>query len=179
MVQTISTAEAARRVKDGAELIDVRTELEFAEVHAEPAKLVPLDRLDPAALEGAGDKSRAILVICKSGARARKAADRLAAAGFDQLMVVEGGTDAWVRDGHPSVRGENVMSLERQVRIAAGSLALTFGLLGALVHPAWAFGAAFIGAGLIFAGLTNFCGMGLLLARMPWNRGLAQTCCTR
>jgi hypothetical protein len=69
------------------------------------------------------------------------------------------------------------MSLERQVRIAAGSLVLLGVALGAFVSQ-WLYGlSAFVGAGLVFAGLTDTCGMGMLLARMPWNRRGA-TCST-
>ena len=74
------------------------------------------------------------------------------------------------------VRGKKAMSLERQVRVAAGSLVLLGVALAALVHPGFVGLAAFVGAGLLFAGLTDTCGMGLLLARMPWNRAPADAC---
>lgn len=85
-------------------------------------------------------------------------------------MSVEGGTLAWEGAGLPVVRGRRVISLERQVRIAAGALVVAGVLLGWLVHPAFLGLSAFVGAGLVFAGVTDTCGMGLLLARMPWNR---------
>jgi rhodanese-related sulfurtransferase len=103
------------------------------------------------------------------------------AAGLTSVANVEGGTLACVEAGLPVVRGKKAISLERQVRIAAGSLVLIGVLLGWLVHPALAGLAAFVGAGLVFAGLTDTCGMGLLLARMPWNRvqDCGASCCAR
>ena len=85
-------------------------------------------------------------------------------------MVVEGGTEAWIAAGLPVSRGvAKVISLERQVRIVAGTLVLTGVLLAYFVHPAFVGISAFVGAGLIFAGVTDWCGMGLLLAKLPWN----------
>ena len=84
-------------------------------------------------------------------------------------MNVEGGTQAWDAAGLPVIRGQKAISLERQVRIAAGSLVLTGAVLSHWVHPWWIGLSGFVGAGLIFAGITDTCGMGLLLARMPWN----------
>ena len=153
------------------DLIDVRTPAEFGEVHVPFARNVPLDRLDPAAVardRGAPD-GEPLYVICRSGGRGRQACEKLLAAGLD-VVNVEGGTLAWAEAGLPVVRGKAVMSLERQVRIAAGVLVLIGTVLGWLIHPACAGLAAFIGAGLVFAGVTDTCGMGVLLARMPWNR---------
>jgi hypothetical protein len=99
--------------------------------------------------------------------------------GFTNVVNVEGGTLACEQAGLPIVRGRKAISLERQVRIAAGSLVVTGAVLGYLVHPAFIGLAAFIGAGLVFAGITDTCGMGMLLARMPWNRcdASAHACC--
>jgi len=173
-VATITVGELGERVRRGesVELIDVRTPVEFREVHAEPARLVPLDSLDPLAVIDArnGSRDEPLYLICRTGGRARKAAERFQAAGFANVVNVEGGTMAWEQAGLPVVRGKKTMSLERQVRIAAGSLVLLGTILGATVHPAWLGLSGFVGAGLVFAGLTDTCGMGLMLARMPWNR---------
>jgi rhodanese-related sulfurtransferase len=151
------------------ELIDVRTPVEYREAHVTFARNVPLDRLDPAALRGrTAPHEGPLYVICRSGSRGRQACERLAAAGLSAVNV-EGGTLAWAEAGLPVVRGKKAISLERQVRIAAGSLVLLGAALGWLVHPAFVALSAFVGAGLVFAGLTDTCGMGLLLARMPWN----------
>ena len=171
-MQTISPQELHQRCLDGApaHLIDVRTAAEHAQVHARGVTLIPLYELNPAKLDIAKDAP--VYLLCRTGGRAEIAARQLANAGFSQCAVVEGGTQAWVAAGLPVERGtRNVISLERQVRIAAGSLVLTGVLLANFVNPSFLWISAFIGAGLIFAGLTDWCGMGLLLARMPWNRG--------
>lgn len=173
--QPVPAAEVARArsERSGVGLIDVRTPVEYAEVHAEGAKLIPLDVLDPKVVMADRNGSTAdepVYVLCKSGSRAAKAVERFRAAGFDNVFSVEGGTQGWERAGLPVVRGAKVMSLERQVRIGAGSLVLLGVLLGWLLHPAFFGLPAFVGAGLVFAGVTDWCGMGLLLARMPWNQ---------
>jgi len=150
----------------------VRTPVEFREVHAEAARSVPLDALDPKAVMEArnGSSGEPLFLICRSGSRSRRAAERFLAAGYENVVSVEGGTLAWERAGLPVVRGEKAVSLERQVRIAAGSLVVIGTLLGAFVHPGFLGLAAFVGAGLVFSGVADTCGMGMLLARMPWNR---------
>ena len=91
-------------------------------------------------------------------------------AGLQNVINVEGGTQACTRTALPLVRGKKAMSLERQVRIAAGSLVVVGVTLGWFVHPVFFGLSAFVGSGLVFAGITDTCGMGMLLARMPWNR---------
>jgi rhodanese-related sulfurtransferase len=86
------------------------------------------------------------------------------------VVCVEGGTDAWEQAGLPVVRGHKVISLDRQVRMAAGLLVLLGVGLSFLVHPAFSALSAFVGAGLLFAGITDTCGMAMLLAKMPWNQ---------
>lgn len=174
-VRTITPGEleGLRRQGRPVELVDVRSPVEYREVRAEPARLVPLDALDPRAVmearNGTGDDP--LYLICRSGSRGRQACERFHAAGFTNVVNVEGGTLAWEGAGLPVVRGKKAVSLERQVRIAAGSLVVLGTALGAFVHPAFLGLPAFVGAGLVFAGVTDTCGMGLMLARMPWNRG--------
>lgn len=151
------------------DLIDVRIPVEFREVHVEFARNVPLDRLDAARL-AAEQNGSPLYVICRSGSRGQQACERLLSAGLTNVVNVAGGTLAWEQAGLPVVRGEKAISLERQVRIAAGTLVLIGSVLGAFVHPYWIGLAAFVGAGLIFAGVTDTCGMAMLLARMPWNQ---------
>jgi rhodanese-related sulfurtransferase len=173
-MQTISPQELFQIQSDGKpyRMIDVRTPGEYAALHAQGAQLVPLDRLDPhSVLSGAeGGGQETLYIICQSGSRTALAWAKFQAAGFNNVVGVQGGTEAWVRAGLPTVKGKgNVISLERQVRIAAGSLVLLGAALGWLVHPAFHILSALIGAGLIFAGVTGSCGMGMLLAKMPWN----------
>jgi rhodanese-related sulfurtransferase len=156
-----------------AAVVDVRTPAEFAEVRVPQARNLPLGSLDIAGLEKAGivSKEAALYILCQSGKRATTAAEKFASAGFTRVFVVEGGTLAWAEAGLPVVRsGGKAISIERQVRIGAGSLVLTGVLLGFFVNAAFFGISAFVGAGLIFAGITDWCGMGLLLAKAPWNR---------
>lgn len=181
-IQVISPQQLNRLQQEGnVELIDVRTPVEFQEVHATGAKNISLDTIDPQAVlsKRTGHASQPIYVICKSGNRGKKACQKFLEAGFTDIVNVEGGTDAWNAAGLPVVRGKKAISLERQVRIAAGSISLIGALLALFVHPWFAVIPAFIGAGLTFAGITDTCGMGMLLARMPWNqRGCSGPSCS-
>ncbi len=174
-VETITPQQFMQQyLKDSSvELIDVRTPVEFREVHAEMARLVSLDQLDPQSLLAArnGNRSQPIYFICRSGSRAARACEKMSSSGFNNAISLEGGTDAWASAGLPVVRGKKAISLERQVRIAAGSLVLIGVILGWFVHWAFLGVSAFVGAGLAVSGITDFCGMGMLLAKMPWNRG--------
>lgn len=170
---TITPRQLAELAQAGTpiDLIDVRTPVEFREVHVGFARNIPLDRLDPAQLlSSRNGTDRPLYVICRSGGRGQQACAKILAAGYPNVVNVEGGTLAWDQAGLPVVRGKKAISLERQVRIAAGSLVLIGTALGALVSPYWLGLAAFVGAGLVFAGITDTCGMGMLLARMPWNQ---------
>jgi rhodanese-related sulfurtransferase len=159
------------------ELIDVRTPAEFREVHATIAKNVPLEAMQPQQLQRTrnGAASNPLFVICLGGGRSSKACEKLLGAGCQNVINVEGGTRAWEAAGLPVVRGKKSISVERQVRIAAGLLILIGSLLAYLIHPAWIALPAIMGAGLAFAGITDTCGMGMLLARMPWNQGTQAT----
>ena len=173
-ILTITPQELDAHMRKGApvEMIDVRTPAEFRAIHAEPARSVPLERLDPLAVmqSRVGGKDDPLYVICQSGLRAEQACGRFQSAGYSNVVNVAGGTNDWERAGLAVVRGKKAVSLERQVRIAAGSLVVLFTGLGAFVHPAFLGLSAFIGAGLVFAGITDTCGMAMMLAKMPWNQ---------
>jgi len=173
-IATISPPDLAARLKRGEahDLIDVRTPVEYREVHVDIARNVPLDQLDPAALMEVrnGSANEPLYLICRSGSRGQQACEKFLKAGFTNVVNVEGGTMACVEAGLPVTRGKSTISLERQVRIAAGLLVVAGSALGYFVHPYWIGLAAFIGAGLTFAGITDTCGMGMILARMPWNQ---------
>lgn len=154
-------------------VIDVRTPLEFEEVHVAEARNFPLDSLNPKSLVESGTlpSDSPVYILCRSGQRATKAYTQFLSLGYENVVVVEGGTLAWIEAGLPVERSEvKVISLERQVRIAAGFLVFSGVLLGWLVHPAFFGLSGFVGAGLIFAGITDWCGMGLLIAKAPWNQ---------
>lgn len=172
-IQTIAPKQLHDRLQQGQsiDLIDVRTPVEFREVHATVARNVPLDQLDATQVASQRNgSSEPLYVICRSGSRGQQACEKFVAAGYSNVVNVEGGTLAWDQAGLPVARGKKAISLERQVRIAAGSLVLIGVVLGFLVHPYLIGLSAFVGAGLVFAGITDTCGMGMLLARMPWNQ---------
>ena len=173
-VQSISPRqlEALRQSGREVDLIDVRTPVEFREVHVTFARNVPLETLNPQSVQAARGKrqSEPLYVICRSGSRGKQASEQFMAAGIGQVVNVEGGTMAWDQAGLEVVRGKKAISLERQVRIASGLLVLTGAALGFFVDQRWIALSAFVGAGLLFAGVTDTCGMGMILARMPWNQ---------
>lgn len=180
-VKTIDPLELKKLIDAGydAELIDVRTPVEFREVHAVGARNLPLDALDPQAViaQRPTDSPEPIYFICRSDSRGKKACEAFHPAGYENVVNVAGGTVAWDDLGLPVVRGKRAVSLERQVRIAAGTLVLLGAVLGLTVHVAWVSLSAFIGAGLVFAGVTDTCGMAMLLAKMPWNQVACEESC--
>ena len=183
-IAVIKPQQLADLCKDGKkiDLIDVRTPVEYREVHLEIARNAPLDQLDPAALMQSrnGSTNEPLYVICRSGSRGQQGCEKFLKAGFSNVVNVEGGTLACVEAGLAVVRGKKAVSLERQVRIAAGSL-VVLGAALSFVHPAFVGLSAFVGAGLVFAGITDTCGMGMILARMPWNQSgkSSTTSCAR
>jgi rhodanese-related sulfurtransferase len=166
----------ASRQPNAPLLLDVRTPVEVRESSIASTTQIPLDELKAEEFTRAHGKDVPVVVICRSGARAQKAAGMLTACGMGNVAVLEGGMQAWETAGLPVQRDHKVMALERQVRIAIGLLVLLGWALGMWVHPAWFGLCAFMGAGLIFSGVANFCGLALILARAPWNRTPGATC---
>jgi rhodanese-related sulfurtransferase len=168
---------AAQLRGDQPALLDVRTVAEFRAGHIPGAQLLPVGELRPDEVtrrfkqHAAAGHQEPLYITCRSGARARQAAERLQLAGFTNLALVEGGTQGWELSGLPVRRCSSAISLERQVQIAVGSLLILKVVLGFSVHALFFALAAVIGAGLIVAGVTRWCGMAQLIARMPWNRG--------
>jgi glyoxylase-like metal-dependent hydrolase (beta-lactamase superfamily II)/rhodanese-related sulfurtransferase len=150
---------------DAPLVVDVRLPAEYRAVHLEPSVLLPLDEI--ARRRDELPRQRELVVVCRTGARARLAAAELT--GF-RTRVLEGGLIAWQEAGHPVVEGKAHVSLERQVRIAAGALACIGGVLAVAVSPWFGLLPAFIGAGLVYAGVTDRCGMAMVLAKLPYNR---------
>jgi rhodanese-related sulfurtransferase len=166
-------SEARRLLDSGAILIDIREADEHARQKIPGARHMPLSKLDEADL--AWHQGKPVIFHCKSGIRTQTNALRLAAklGGTCDAFIVEGGLDAWRKAGLPVVSDRHQpLELQRQVQIGAGSLALLGTLLGLYVSP-WFFAVpAFVGAGLITAGLTGFCSMARILMRAPWNRAV-------
>jgi rhodanese-related sulfurtransferase len=157
--------------------MDVRTPSEYWATHIPGAVLEPLDSLDPNRVSSGLSTEGPIYVLCQSGTRARQAINRFERAGIRRCILVEGGTAGWVREGLPVERQQRVsVSLERQVRILAGALVFSGTLLGIFWNRLALGLPLFVGGGLVFAGITDTCGMGMLLARMPWNRSGAGSC---
>ncbi len=170
------TALAELRGDDGApRVLDVRTPAEFEASHIDGAINVPLDTLgeDPEAIAEA--LAAPTVLVCRSGARASQAHEKLSATGAaDELRVLEGGMVAWEQSGFDVNKGRDRWDLERQVRFTAGSLVLG-GIIASIFFPPARYFSGAIGAGLVFAAVTNTCAMGMLLSKMPWN-GTAEKC---
>lgn len=169
---------AMKQLAENCLLVDVRTPGEYDEAHIDGSMNVPLhevaDRIEE--IRGAAN-GRQVALVCRTGQRAAKAREALDGRIDCELHILPGGVVAWEEEGLPLNRGEGVMSLERQVRIAAGSLVVIGVALGVLVHPGFLGLAGFVGAGLVFAGVTDTCGMGMMLARMPWNQRRDRAAC--
>ncbi|MGW5271033.1 rhodanese-like domain-containing protein [Streptomyces sp. NPDC004044] len=155
---------------DSPRLLDVRTSGEYQTSHIPGACNVPLDTLreNPAELRRHLDED--VVLVCRSGARATQAEQALAEAGLPGLRVLDGGMMAWEASGAPVNRGPARWQLERQVRLIAGSIVLVTGVVGFFVPGVHLIGTA-IGAGLTFAALSNTCAMGMMLSKLPYNRG--------
>ena len=151
-------------------LLDVRTPAEFETAHIPGAYNVPLDTLGEHGAEIRSVTDVPIVLVCQSGQRASKADDALRALGMRNLHLLDGGVNAWTAAGLEVVRGAKRISLERQVRIAAGGMAAAGAALALLVNPLFAVIPAFVGSGLVFAGVSDSCAMGMMFARLPYNR---------
>lgn len=165
-----------------ATLVDVRTPAEFDAAHIECARLQPLPDLRPADLIKELGETATIYVICQSGARAAKAILRLEEAGFENCVLVEGGMDAWLQAGLPTIYGESGgLSILRQVQITVGLICAVGSALAIFVSRLFAVLPLVMGFGLLFAGFSGTCGLAVLLSAMPWNRSQscgANVCCS-
>lgn len=158
------------RQRSDVRLLDVRTPGEFETVHIRGAYNVPLDTLGEHSEEILSHVAEPVVLICQSGTRARKAEEALKQIGMPNLHVLDGGMNAWITAGQAAERGRERLSLERQVRIIAGGLAATGGVLATVANPIFGLVAAFVGGGLVFAGATDSCAMGTVLSKLPYNR---------
>lgn len=133
-------------------------------------------------LKQRGANDQPIYVLCQSGGRARRAIEKFRRAGFDGCVLVEGGTQAWIEAGLPVNRGASkVLPLMRQVQIVVGFVSAAGAGLALAVNPWFALLPLVTGCGLLFAGFTGFCGLALVLARIPWNQAGkcgSSSCCS-
>ena len=151
-------------------VVDVRTPGEFESLHIAGAYNVPLDLLREHRDEFLAHLDESIVLVCRSGQRATHAEETLREAGLLNVHILEGGMTSWEGQGLPVVRGAARWELERQVRLLAGSLVLG-SVLGSVAVPKLKWLAAGIGGGLSFAALSNTCAMGMMLSKLPYNRG--------
>ena len=170
ILHRLSPQQVRAKLDNGqAVLVDIREPDEFARSHIKGAYSQPLSTWEKAQLSV--DPDADVIFTCRSGMRTAGACDRLAARVSGDAFVLDGGLDAWAKAGLPvATNADAPMEIMRQVQIAAGLLVLIAVLLGFLVAPAWFGLAAFVGAGLTFAGVSGFCGMARLLMLAPWNR---------
>ncbi|MFD8592679.1 rhodanese-like domain-containing protein [Streptomyces sp. NPDC059637] len=168
----LTPSELGRLLADGRgpRLIDVRTPAEFKTSHIAGSYNVPLNLLREHRAELANHLDEEVVLICRSGGRAAMAEEALAEAGLPNLRVLEGGITAWDSAGQSLEYGEPHWDLERQVRLVAGSIVLATGIAGIFV-PGLHLVGTFVGGGLVFAAITNTCGMGMMLSKLPYNRG--------
>jgi len=167
----ISPAKAKELIDRGAVLVDIRELDEHARNRIPAARHAPLSRLDKLEV---GTNVPAVIFHCRSGNRTASNAGRLAQCTDYDAFILDGGIDAWKSAGLPVVENKGQpIEIMRQVQIAAGSLVFTGTALGTLVHPGFYALAAFVGAGLIFAGISGSCMMARLLSFAPWNRHAA------
>ena len=168
-LQTIDAATARRLVTEGAVLVDVRESDERAREHIPGTRHEPLSALRRVEAPGA----KAVIFHCRSGARTGANAGRLGEAASCEAYLLEGGLEAWKKAGLPvSTDRKQPIEIMRQVQIVAGSLVVLGVVLGLVLAPPFFAISAFVGAGLVFAGSTGWCGMAKLLAVMPWNRAV-------
>jgi rhodanese-related sulfurtransferase len=141
--------------KQNTLLLDARTPAEFEKVHIEGSVLHPLSQLDAAQVAKLAAGKDQCILVCRSGNRARQAAEKLKTSGLAALCILDGGVQAWEAEGVPLNRRRKMMSLERQVRIATGALVFTGALLTYSVNPSWIALSGFVGAGRVFAGIAD------------------------
>jgi rhodanese-related sulfurtransferase len=154
-------------------LVDVRTPGEYQSAHIEDSVNLPLDQVDAHLRRIVSDAGGRMVLVCQSGGRAEQARQKLTEAGLTDVVVLAGGMNAWMAAAAPVARsGETRWALERQVRLVAGSIVL-LSVLASIWLPALRYVAGAVGAGLVFAAVSNSCMMGMLLAKLPYNRGPA------
>jgi len=174
---TILPAELKSFLPAGCCLVDVREPIEHAEDHIEGAKLIPLGQLEKRI--GEIDRNAPVVVMCRSGKRGLEALRKLEGLGFEDVRNLEGGILSWIAAGHPVNKSEKkVFPLMQQVQLTIGLGVLTGAILAITVNPNWAFLCAFFGAGLTLSGSTGWCGLAILMSKMPWNRVASQACGT-
>ena len=176
MLPLISPSKAKEMVESGrARLVDIRESSEYAQEHVPGSRLVPLSVASSYAVKDADAPEKPVVYFCNSGRRTQNNAELLEKLAGGEAWQIEGGLTAWKQAGLPVERGSSVLPMFRQIQISAGA-AVLLGVVGSWFwHPMFWL-TAFVGAGLMFAGITGFCGLALVLARMPWNKDCGGSC---
>lgn len=168
-LKTVSPHTIRQYLDQGAILVDIRSADEYAREHISEARHIPMEQLatDKTALKD----ETAVIFHCRSGHRTQMNAEILSACVPGEAYVLEGGLDAWKKAGLPiTLDTSQPMELQRQVQIAAGSMVMLGIVLGVMLSPWFFMLSGFVGAGLVFAGVSGFCGLARVLMRMPWNQ---------
>lgn len=166
---TVDEVRALKTDDPRTRLIDVRTPGEFASLHIPGSYNVPLNLLREHRADLTADHGDPVVLVCRSGMRAEEARKLVDTAGRTGISVLQGGVTAWRAAGAPVEKGRGTWSMERQVRFTAGAIVLVSVLAG-LAYPPLTWIAAIIGAGLVFAAVTDTCAMARVLGLLPWNR---------
>lgn len=171
-VETIASQQAQKLIMQGARLLDIRAADEYAHEHIAQASLLSLSDIEQGQKPQALVEHDVVIFHCQSGRRTAQNAALLAgSAAPAKVYLLEGGINGWKQQRLDVVRGKNQpLPIMRQVQIAAGSLILAGTILGYASSPLFFLLPGFVGAGLLFAGISGFCGMATLLAKMPWNQ---------
>ena len=170
---TLKPQAVVELLKQGALLVDIRSADEYARCHIAQAKHIPMEQL--VSKHPLLEDAQAVIFHCRSGNRTQLNGPALAACVAGKAYVLQGGLDAWEQAGLPVVvDASQPLELSRQVQIAAGAVVVLGYVLGTWVSPALHLISGFVGAGLIFAGLSGFCGLARVLMKMPWNRSRAE-----
>lgn len=172
LISNITVQQAQEKLSQGATLIDIRENDEFIREHIQGAICIPLEQLNTHGLPDQTDNR--VIFCCKSGGRTQSACNQLAKLTQNsdlEIYVLDGGLNSWKTAGLAIEEDKKApLPMMRQVQIAAGSLILLGMLLGSSISPIFYLLATFVGAGLVFAGISGFCGMAVLLTKMPWNK---------
>lgn len=171
-IQNVNSSTLKKWLENGeAVLVDVRQPAENASAKISGSKLIPLDQICENVIPKLDGKK--LVIHCQGGKRSMSACQKLKSQGCDfEIYNLEGGIAAWEKDGNEIEKssGKKILPLDQQVQLTIGLGVLIGSLLGYFVDPAFCFLAAFFGAGLTFAGLSGFCGLAILMAKMPWNK---------
>lgn len=163
-------------IQGSCQLIDVREPAEYHLQRITAAKLIPLGELEKRHAEV--DQSKPVVVMCQAGMRGSKAAQLLSKLGYPQVLNLEGGMSAWQNAGLKFEKSGNGLPVMQQTQLVIGLGVVVGAILAIALHPLYALICAFFGCGLTLAGSTGWCGLALLLAKMPWNQKHSSQCCS-